>query len=206
MIDIPLKATVLCSDGHAGTTTAIIINPVKRTVTHVVVESIKYLDYLVPLDLVADTTPSSVHLDCTIAELHEMESFTDAHYKQSEFGDGTYYKGAYMTPYVTMVPEYGGLVEEERVPFGELAVHRGTQVRATDGHIGILEEFVVEPDSGLVTHLVLRKGHLFGKREVVIPVSAIEYGDYDTLFLNVSEKELRDLPGVSIQRHYKGQE
>jgi hypothetical protein len=206
MIDIPLKAEVLCTDGHAGTTTAIIIDPVKRNVTHVVVESIKYLDYLVPLDRVTDTTPNSVHLDCTIAELHEMRSFTEAQYMQSDLDDGTVYAGAYMAPYVTMVPDYGGLIEEEKVPFGELAVHRGAQVHANDGHIGVLEEFVVEPDTGHVTHIVLQKGHLLGKRDVVIPVSAIDHGDYDALYLNVSKKDVRDLPGVSVQRHYKGQE
>ena len=41
MKDIPLKAKVLCTDGHGGTTTAIIVNPVKREVTHIIVESIK---------------------------------------------------------------------------------------------------------------------------------------------------------------------
>jgi hypothetical protein len=30
MKDMPLKARVICTDGHTGTTTAIIINPVKR--------------------------------------------------------------------------------------------------------------------------------------------------------------------------------
>jgi sporulation protein YlmC with PRC-barrel domain len=207
MKDMPLKARVICTDGHAGTTTAIIINPVKREVTHVVVESIKYLDFLVPLAKVTDTTPAEVHLDCTIAELHQMRSFTRTHYVHDDLFDGEMYQGSqYLAPYATQIPEYGRLFEEEKVPIGELAVHPGTTVFAKDGRIGELEEFVVEPDTGHVTHIVLRKGHLWGKRDVVIPVSAIDHGDYESLYLNIMKKAIPDLPGVSIQRHYSGQE
>jgi len=209
MKDIPVKAKVLCTDGHAGTTSAIIVNPIRREVTHVVVESIKYVDYLVPLEKVAATTPDTVHLDCTISELHRMSSFTETHYVHADYYDEAMYQGnQYLSPYAYAAPiEYrGGQVEEEQVPVGELAVHRGAEVYATDGRIGVLEEFVVEPSSGHVTHLVLRKGHLWGKRDVVIPVSAIDHGKYDKLHLNVAKKAIRDLPGVSIQHHYAGQE
>ena len=207
MKDIPLKAKVLCTDGHAGTTTAIIVDPVKREVTHVVVESIKYLDFLVPLEQVAGTKPDAVHLNCTVDELHGMRSFTETHYVQDDLYGGEMVQGGqYLAPYATQVPGDGGLFEEEKVPLGELAVHRGTTVQATDGRIGELEEFVVEPDTGHVTHIVLRKGHLWGKRDVVIPISAIDHGDYESLYLNVTKKEIRDLPGVSIQHHYTGQE
>ena len=207
MKDIPLKAKVLCTDGHAGTTTAIIINPVKQEVTHVVVESIRYVDFMVPLEHVAETTPDEVHLDCTIEELHNMQSFTETHYVQADLYEDEMYQGSqWLAPYATPIRTSGGPLEEEQVPMGELAVHRGTDVYATDGHIGVLEEFVVEPETGHVTHLVLRKGHLLSKRDVVIPVSAIDHGEYDALHLNVAKKDIEDLPGVSIQRHYKGQD
>jgi hypothetical protein len=34
--------------------------------------------------------------------------------------------------------------------------------------------FVVDPKTGHITHLVLREGHLWGQRDVAIPVNAIE--------------------------------
>lgn len=207
MIDIPLKAKVLCTDGHAGTTTAIIIDPVKRIATHVVVESIKYLDFLVPLELVANTKPDSVHLQCTIAKMHELHTFTETHYIHDDIFDDAMYMGSqYIEPYATMVPDYSGIVEEEHIPLGELAVHRGATVYAEDGRIGLLEEFIVESETGHVTHIVLSKGHLWGKRDMVIPVTAIDRGEYDSLYLNVTKGNIQDLPGVTIQRHYQGQE
>ena len=155
---IPLNAEVLCTDGHAGTTSAIIVNPVKRVVTHIVVETIRYIDYLVPLDQVTESTPHSVLLNCTIDEMKKMGSFTKTHYIHNDFYDGPMYEGSqYISPYVYAAPvEFsGGPVEEEKVPVGELTVHRGSEIHATDGRIGVLEEFVVEPESGHVTHLVL---------------------------------------------------
>jgi hypothetical protein len=203
MKDIPLKADVLCSDGQAGKTSAILVNPVRREVTHVIVESMKYLDYLVPLEKVTATTPDTVQLDCTIEEMHRMRSFTETHYVHDDYYDDPMYQGGqYMSPYATPM----GPIEEEKVPLGKLAVHRGAKVYATDGHIGVLEEFVVEPESSHITHIVLSKGHLWGKRDVAIPVSVVDHGEYDKLYLNIEKKAVKDLPGVSIQRHYGGQE
>ena len=34
--------------------------------------------------------------------------------------------------------------------------------------------FVADPQTGHITHLILREGHLWGQRDVVIPVNAIE--------------------------------
>ncbi len=51
-------------------------------------------------------------------------------------------------------------VEYERIPPGELAVRRGARVETTDGHAGRVDEFLVNPADGYITHLVLREGHL----------------------------------------------
>lgn len=206
MKDIPLHAQVICTDGEAGKTSAIILNPTTSTISHLVVEVRKYADYLVPLEKVAATTPDKVQLDCTLEELHAMQPFTRTHYVQEDVYDDPDYEGTqYLAPYVTAVRAAGGPVEDESTPPGELAVHRGTDVYATDGHVGVLEEFVIEPESGRVTHLVLRKGHLWGRRDMVIPVSAIDRSAYDSLYLKLAKDEIAELPGVTVQRNYRGQ-
>jgi len=43
-------------------------------------------------------------------------------------------------------------------------VRRGTRVEATDGHVGHVDEFVVNPENGHITHSVMREGHLWGKK------------------------------------------
>ena len=62
---------------------------------------------------------------------------------------------------------------------GELAVRRGSRVRATDGDVGRVDEFLVDRETAHITHLVLREGHLWGQKDVLIPVS--EIGQIDEL-------------------------
>jgi hypothetical protein len=52
-------------------------------------------------------------------------------------------------------------IDEEKVPPGKFAIHRGTEVEAKDGHVGVLGEFVVDPESGHVTHMIMQKGHMY---------------------------------------------
>ena len=61
------------------------------------------------------------------------------------------------------------------IPKNELAVNRGTPVYSADGDIvGKVDEFLVDQDSGQVTHLILREGHLWGQKDVIIPVEGID--------------------------------
>ena len=47
-----------------------------------------------------------------------------------------------------------------------------------------------------MTHVLLRKGHLWGRKEVAIPVSAVT-GVEDGVRLNMTKKQVGDLPPVS---------
>ena len=51
-------------------------------------------------------------------------------------------------------------VKYRQIPSGELAVRRGICIEAKDGYVGKVEEFVVNPENGHITHMVMREGHL----------------------------------------------
>ncbi len=56
-MDIPIDAKVQCTDGKCGKSTFVIVNPVKRVVTHFVVKDKKLPenpDRLVPVEKIAD--------------------------------------------------------------------------------------------------------------------------------------------------------
>ena len=202
---IPVGAKVECSDGHAGFVSTVIVDPVRREVTHLVVQTGKNTDRMVHLDQIDRTDPETVYLTCTTAELDAMPAFTETHYIKSERHDYAMYQGgAYQSPYVTNVEEDFVPVDEEQIPPGELAVHRGTKVAATDGQVGELEEFIIDAKSGKVSHLVLRKGHLWGKRDVTIPLSAIDHSEGDTVYLKLDKQAVKNLPSVKVSRHYQG--
>ena len=80
---------------------------------------------------------------------------------------------------------------------GEVSVRRDEQVHAVDGEIGRVQGLVIDPRSHRVTHLLLQEGHLFGHKEVAVPIRAIT-GIDDGIRLSLSKKDVQDLPQVAI--------
>jgi PRC-barrel domain len=76
-------------------------------------------------------------------------------------------------------------------------VRRGDRVHATDGAIGNVEGLVIDPRNHHVTHVLLQEGHLWGRKEVAIPISAVTGAD-DGIRLNLTRDQVRDLPPVDI--------
>lgn len=202
MKDIPLKAKVQCSDGHGGSVTAVIVNPVTESITHIVVQDEGLGDHLVSLDAIGETSENEIKLTCTKDELAAMIAFTEKHFMEVDATNDPNFQGQWYSPYVASVNTDVVQINEEQVPPGELAIHRGTDISATDGHVGVLDEFVIDPESGHVTHVVLRKGHLWGKHDVAIPMSAIDHTEYDVVYLNIDKDAVKALPTIDVKRNY----
>ena len=66
------------------------------------------------------------------------------------------------------------------------------------GNIGQVEGLVIDPDSRQVTHLLLREGHLWGHKEVAIPIEAVTRVEVG-IRLNLSKQQVEDLPPVTIE-------
>ena len=205
MTDIPLNAKVFCSDGEAGQTKAVIIDPIKKAVTHLVVTMHHYDDRVVPLELVQEADHKSIHLSCTTAELAELPMFNKVSYISGDPDYAAYSGAEWASPYVTAYPIEPLYVPAEQLPPGELAIHRGDPVQATDGHIGAVGEFCINPEDGRITHLVLQKGHLWGKREITLGLDLIDRVEEGEVYLKVDKEAINELPGIKIKRHYPWQ-
>ena len=64
-------------------------------------------------------------------------------------------------------------VTHDALPLGEVGVHRGDCVHATDGEIGMVKGLVIERRTHHATHVLLQEGHLWGRRDVAIPIRAV---------------------------------
>jgi hypothetical protein len=90
-------------------------------------------------------------------------------------------------------------VHHQNVPLNEMAVRRGAQVKASDGRVGQVDEFLVNTD-GQVTHLVMRHGHLLGQTEIAIPVSEVAHYGNQMVELKLNKTQIKALPIISIHR------
>jgi uncharacterized membrane protein/sporulation protein YlmC with PRC-barrel domain len=202
MKNIPLGAQVECSDGPAGQSTSIIVNPATHQATFVVVEEKKHSDTkrLVPVDQIIETRPDTIRLRCTLAELAEMELFAVTKYRQVEiprYAGVDYSMSPYQTPEIVIVEE-----EEEFMPAGQEAVRKGTKVEATDGEVGQVDDLILDPTTGVVTHFVLREGHRWGQKDVIMPVSAVKRVEAETVYLNLDKETIQAMLAIPTkQRH-----
>ncbi len=89
-------------------------------------------------------------------------------------------------------------VTYDTVPLGEVEVRRGDHVHATDGNIGRVQGLVIDPGSRHVSHVLLQEGHLWGRKEVAIPISSVTGIDEDGMKLSLSKHQVQDLPPVDI--------
>ncbi len=211
-MEIPLNAQVECTDDVCGRSVVVLINPVIDQVTHFVVKEdlSPETEYIVPVDFVTETKSDTIRLSCTKAELEKMDPFIKTTFVEERLPDRFYsFSGgmigggsyAYL-PYVTPETTVKMPVEHLQIPPGELAMRRGTRVEATDGFVGKIDEFVINPDNGHITHMVMREGHLWGKKDIIIPLSAIGDPREDTVFLNLDKAQVEALPTFPLNRRW----
>jgi uncharacterized membrane protein/sporulation protein YlmC with PRC-barrel domain len=203
-MNFPLDADVQCTDGPGGVSTTIIVDPASETVTHIAVRDPEqvHTEYLVPIDQIGETTTNSIQLNCTQAELKQMQQFIE-----TEFVDmpTSYYSGGMAMGYGYTGPEVV-VVEHELIPEGKIAIRRGMSVEATDGYIGTVDELVVDQTSGQVTQVVLQKGHFRGETNVSLPITQIEKADEYTIYLKLDKASIEVMPVVQIRRLYSKNE
>jgi sporulation protein YlmC with PRC-barrel domain len=89
-------------------------------------------------------------------------------------------------------------VTVDSVPSGAVDIHRDLTVCATDGEIGRVQGLVVEPGGHLVTHVLLQKGHMPGRKEVAIPIGAVTKIGTLLIHLSLTKHQVKDLPPVDI--------
>jgi sporulation protein YlmC with PRC-barrel domain len=214
MTEFVMGAKVVCSDGFCGEVRRTILDPAARTVTHLVVGSghSKSQERLVPVEL-ADERDGEIRLSCTLAEFGQLEPAEEV-----RLAEGLDYGGGYGVS--ESVQGYGDvgsmgvggsasgmgigmglghqqpLLVEHSVPLGETEVERHEGVHATDGEIGRVEGFVVDRANHQVTHILLQEGHLWGRKEVAIPVSAVDSVE-EGIRLNLTKKQVEELPPLS---------
>lgn len=204
-MDIPINADIWCSDGVCGHTTSIIVDPITQKITHIVVKEkhSPHIERLVPESFIVEASPDSIRLRCSETELSTLDEFVGIRFAHTDLqpyfplGDNILF-----WPY-SVADEITLAAKEERIPPGELAIHRGARVVASDGHVGRVDEFLVDPTDGRITHLILREGHLWGQKDVTIPVSEIENISDETVFIKLSKQAIAELPAIPVRRIWR---
>jgi hypothetical protein len=216
---IELDITVTCRDGAFGRLEDVVIDPKTRRLTHLVVQPQDHSDRarLVAIeDARHDEQPDTLGLERTIADLEQSDPIQESAYlRMGELlAGGPDWSVGIQEMY--SLPEYGSLgpeimgagttmefdqhvaVSYHRIPLDGVEVRRASPVTSSDGHhLGHLIGFGID-DQALITEVILEHGHMWTKRMVAIPGTAIERFETDELTLSMSNDHvggLKSLPG-----------
>lgn len=216
---LELGTPVHCKDGRFGELADVVIDPLKRRVTHFVVQPrhTHALARLVPVELAARDGNGSrevISLRCSVEDVRRLTFVQEVDYlRLGEFpaSDPDWDIGVQD---VLSLPFYGydalGVsagggdmhvsISYDRVPKGEVEIRRASAVTSADGqHLGQVDGLLVDDDDR-ITHVVLERGHLWGLREITIPISAVERVQTDSVTLRISKDAVAKLPSVSVHR------
>jgi PRC-barrel domain len=182
-------------------------------VTHLVVEphDRHHLARLVPVERAQarGATDAAVSLDCTVAEVGQLEPIQKSAYLRlgelpvegPDWDVGIEETFALPSSQSLGVSALGAGVEPldydphatvsyDRVPKGKVEVRRRSAVISSEGdQLGHVNGFVVD-DEHQIAYLIMEHGHLWGKREVAIPTRAIVRMETDAVVLSLSRDEV----------------
>ncbi len=204
-MDIPIDAKIVCQDGDCGHICCVIINPVTDELTYVVVEEDNDPNkkHIVPVKLLQMKKPDILQISCSKEAFLKMDDFIEHRFIRADkvYGLLPATKHVYL-PYGWPLGEDFVDIKSERIPPGELAIYRGTVVQAVDGEIGKVDQFLVDPPSGLITHLIIRESRIWGEKEISIPISEVDQVDNNIVYLKLKKAEVGALPTIPLHHWF----
>ncbi len=216
---LELGTPVRCTDKPYGVLADVVIDPISKRVTHLVVrpshqESLE--TRLVPIELAeAGDEGSEISLRRTVEEVNGLEpvqEYTYLRLEESAVNDPDWDVGVrdvLASPYYAA--DFGAGLETfpidpnlgliyDRVPKGEVEIRRSSDVWSADEHhLGEVDGFLVDGEAH-ITHLILERGHLWGRREVTIPIGAVAKVETDAATLSLTKEQVGALPSVRVRR------
>jgi sporulation protein YlmC with PRC-barrel domain len=219
VVRLDLGSPVRCTDDVFGELADVVIDPTTRRVTHLVVQRSRIGEpaRLVPVERArgCKEAEATIMLDGSVAEIGQLEPVREAAYlRLGEFPVADpdwevgvqemlalpYYQGLNAVGAEPIAYDDHVMWNYDRIPKGDIEIRRASPVTSSDGHhLGHVDGFIIDSEDH-IGHLVLEHGHLWGKREVVIPIGAVARVETDAVVLRLSKDEVGALESHRVHR------
>jgi uncharacterized protein YrrD len=203
--EFKIGAHVDATDGRCGHLDRVVFDPVADVLTHLVVQPGHHDERarLVPVDLVASVEADLIRLNCTKERFEQLDYAEDIQFLPADTTAHGYGSSAAAWPYYGLGLPLGHHRDPmfiDRVPLGDVEIRRGDPVHARDGLIGAVQGLVIDPADHHVTHVILQEGHLWGRKQVAIPIGAAQRTD-EEIQVDLTKDEIEALPPVDLRPH-----
>ena len=161
------------------------------------------MEYWVSIGVVAQATNEVIQLRCTRTELEHMDPFAQSETLETQPPDrfrSADANGAYLYWPYFVIPDatIRMPIEHQEMRPEDLAVRRGARVESMNGFVGTVDQYLRKPDNDNLTHLVIRAGPMWRRRNVCLPVSAIREVRDNTVWLRLDKRQVASLPAVAM--------
>jgi uncharacterized protein YrrD len=191
------------TDGRCGNLARLIFNPITDVLTHLIVEPGHHDEKarVVPFDLVLSAREDVIQLSCTKERYDQLDSAEDVEMLRDTTGKGHGFSSTSMYFGVGRpLGHHPQPMYSDSVPLGEVEIREGDPIHAKDGEIGSVQGLVIDPADHQVTHVLLKEGHLWGRKLVAIPIGVSNRVNYEVR-VDLTKDEIEALPAVSLKAH-----
>lgn len=184
-MNIPLKAQVLCTDGSFGHMDCILLDPLTKQVSHIVVkDSHGGIKRMVPLRFLQDARADGIYLNCETGRARRCERFLIEEF----IADDETISRQHVRPPKSKKEQLSA-IHYEVTPPGELALRQGARVHALDGKLGTVSKLRAELPNGRLTHVIVRLGNIWEKHESAVASEHIQKIEETNIYLDLHKHD-----------------
>lgn len=199
---------VNCEDGECGKLARVVVDSYEYALIRLVVEpkGAKSQGRAVPIDFVTASTEHEVRIRCSTAQFEAFDrlegtevhtaSTVDVESQWAELRTMERPVGGHVDLGMGLRPERRTVAEDD-IREGEGEIWGGQHVHASDGPIGHVRGLITDVAGRQMTYVLLGEGHLWGEKEVAIPISAVKYVFDDGVHVNLTRENVGELPSVN---------
>jgi uncharacterized membrane protein/sporulation protein YlmC with PRC-barrel domain len=198
------NARVEMIDRLSAELVSIVVDTADQRVVYLVVQDKSAQRRVVPLEHVVNADDELVRLRISGDMYINLPLFDESQYVIGGDPENDFFKISEAGPAtIYYIPDLG---EAAAVPpEKDIALIRGAFVNARDGHIGTVEEIVIDPATGKAAQIVV---HTAGrkKEELVLPLTVLDQVKGDTVYLKLTKHQIETLPGVPVEYTKQGKQ
>ncbi len=186
-----------------GKLTHVVVDPATKEVAEIVLGESGILgrDAIVPVGAVTSAEHDAIHLELTKDQIGNLKDFVLSHFVEPEGydpGSAAWGSGALIAQGVGPVGAASGMeglaytpiVEsEEQIPEGDVDIRPGTEVWASDGKIGHVDDVLVDGETKRVRAFLVKEGFVF-HHDVEVDLKYVSAIGADRITLSVTKDDL----------------
>ena len=187
---IALNANVYCRNEPCGKVVSAIINPARKTLTHLVVRGTRqrpHTERLVSLKLLDRCQGNIIYLSCSITAFNRLPAFE----KEEEIPFNTLDSVMMVEDWFeTDVPLWPLPIKTtyRNLPAQSQELQPRTAIQATNGRVGTLSQVIIASGDNRITHLIMQCGYLWKQHQVTIPIEQVHALGVHSIRLNLNKQ------------------